>query len=385
METISVEDLSSQASSSHHSSTARWRQGVVPGTPASSVTSPEDHDNSSQYSTESIAVNAIGSAEYAINLRRNRIFRDQEMWPRPPIPQFVIELGDRIKQPRNYPNGRKYADRKVRFAMSSIFYREDSDNTFGSYWSHYLPLNGIVYTEIYLETTGLNIEDAGFLYGGKHCNKIAGDSVLDGRLSKFPLPTDLDCSGADITMGYDGPWLSRLFHRYFPGFPVTDKYRHFESILTEYQLRPECLLFPYLVVEHTTGLKGTYVPALHRLQTVCAVYLSSTKELIRTNNIIFGLMITDCEAMLIVMCMEGTLENTIFIMHTLDVFHLKMPEHITQLQDALMHIHDWGLQERRVEVEREILEHISAQENGTTRPRPSFESDYTYGIDSMAS
>lgn len=308
------------------------------------------------------------------------------MWPRPPIPQFVIELGDRIKQPRNYPNGRKYADRKIQFARSSIPYGDDSDNTFGSYCSHYLPLNGIVYTEIYLETTGSNIEDAQFLYGSKHYNKIAGDSVLDGRLSKFPLPTDLDCSGADMTMGYDGPWLSRLFHRYFPGFPGTDKYSDiFWSILMEYQLRPECLLFPYLVVVHTTGIKGTYASAIHRLQTVCAVYLSNTKELIRTNNMIFGLMITGYEVMLTVMCMEGTLENTIFIMHTLDVFHMKMPEQITRLQDALMHIHDWGMQERRVEVEREILEYVSAWDNGTTRPRPNFESDYTYDIDSPAS
>ncbi|KAI1093861.1 hypothetical protein F5B19DRAFT_447593 [Rostrohypoxylon terebratum] len=365
MEPASVEDRSSQASSSRPSSTANLRQGVISDTSASSV---------SQHSTESIVGNPTGSVEYTINLRRNRIFRDVEMYPRPPIPPFVIELHERIKQPRDYPHGRRYADRKLQLALEDIprLKEHDDNSTFGSYWSYYLPLSRIVYKDIYLETTGLDIRNAWFLNYGKHCNTITQDSVLGRHLSRFPSPAGLEHSTADITNGYGTIWLFNLLNG---AFSYDNEYaRSIRSMVWD----EEVPLFPYLFVEHKSGSNDDFRSANNRLQTVCSAYLSGTRELIRTNNVVFGLSIVDDIAQLHIMCMEGTQESTIFIQHFLDHFWLIQAEDLTRLQDVLMRVHDWGLQERRVEIEREIMDHIFAQENGTTRPRPNFESDFTY-------
>ncbi|KAI1097340.1 hypothetical protein F4804DRAFT_339288 [Jackrogersella minutella] len=99
----------------------------------------------------------------------------------------------------------------------------------------------------------------------------------------------------------------------------------------------------------------------------CAAALTVTKELIRTNNAVFGLSFIGRSVVLYVMWMAGTVEETQFIMSSVWYARLERDEYIFQLMEVLMNVHNWAHTERRAEIAEALVEEVSATRNGTPR------------------
>ncbi|KAI1456654.1 hypothetical protein F4805DRAFT_215104 [Annulohypoxylon moriforme] len=364
---------------------AQWRKEVKPGTPAQSVTSPEDWDKfdhekddmrpiaSGSRSTPIADIPIPSYIEYSRFLHENRIRLQDEIYPPLDSPQWVLDLQNRMKGPSTH----HYIETDLTWKCQTFLIQKDQLRVFEEaryrlFMADAFPLscNGLV--NYYDPSVNKHYSDW-YRYWRSSSHKIGTprDAALANHFSVFKAPNYYKAPMPYMINGYRNTFLFDLL-----------KYSEEALLIQErYQMTEDGTIFPYLIIECRSGEDGGKIAATNQLLASCAAALSCTKRLLRTNNTIFALSIVGLDAELSMMWMDGTMEETGFILGAPQWFRLNTPEQVAELQAILLNIHAWGFDERRAEVAEELAQEMLHIHKGIPRPPASFESPTEPSVD----